>query len=352
MLTLPISLNERTYSIHIKRGIMSELGKKIKKVFTAGKVAVITDKNVGALYGKEILGILDLEGFKPHLIAVEPGEKSKSIETLVRVYMELINCNITRSDIIVTLGGGVVGDLGGFAAATFLRGVPYIQVPTSLIAQIDSSVGGKVAVDMIEGKNLIGSFYQPIAVFIDPNFLDTLEERFFNDGMAEVIKYAFIKDRQMFERLMEYNREELLDNIENIIFTCLNIKKTFVEKDERDFGLRKMLNFGHTLGHAVEKYFSYGKYSHGEAISIGMYCITQKSEQIGMTEVGTGQKLKQLLKKYGLPYEMPENSAEIVKAIFVDKKSRGDKIDIVLLRTIGECFIKKFHRVEVPAFFL
>jgi len=353
MQTLDVKLKDKAYRVYIKRGIINELGKLLKMIPDANKVAIITDKNINRIYGTQVLNVLHSEGFDTHLIAIEPGEQSKSLTTLSAVYSELVKSKITRRDIILTLGGGVVGDLGGFAAATFLRGVPYVQVPTSLIAQVDSSIGGKVAVDLPYGKNLIGSFYHPEAVFIDPDFLDTLDTKEFNNGMAEVIKYGCIKDPQLFVELMSFNTNELFDNMETIIFKCLNIKKNIVEVDETDRGCRMMLNFGHTLGHAIEKYFNYIGYAHGEAVSIGMYQITKNSEHMGFTEPGTSFKLKELLLKYSLPCEMPaSNASQIVEAISVDKKNKGNSIDIVLLSSIGECFIKNINMDEIPMFFL
>ncbi len=354
MLTLDINAGNKMYAVYIKKGMICELGRMLKKISHAEKVAVITDINVNNFYGTKVLNILNSVGFDAHVIVVEAGERSKTMTTLAQVYTELLKFNITRSDCILTLGGGVVGDLGGFAATTFLRGIPYVQVPTSLLSQIDSSIGGKVAVDLPEGKNLIGSFYHPKAVYIDPNFLDTLDLRFLNDGMAEVIKYGCINDDDFFEQLMGFqNKEDLFSNIEQIILTCLNIKKVVVEQDELDTGSRMILNFGHTLGHAIENHFNYIRYTHGEAVAIGMYQITRNSEQMGITQPGTQKRIKEILLKYSLPYEMPQDDAmQIIKAIAFDKKIRGKNIDIVLLNSIGKCFIKRINREHIPKFFI
>ncbi len=353
MKILQVNLKDKVYQVYIKRGIIKELGKLLKNISQAEKIVIITDQKVNSIYGEKVLKILDSEGFDTYLIEIEPGEKSKSLTTLCEVYSQLVNFKVSRKDIILTLGGGVVGDLGGYAAATFLRGVPYVQVPTSLIAQVDSSIGGKVAVDLPHGKNLIGSFYHPEAVFIDPDFLDTLDAREFSSGMAEVIKYSCLKDSQLFQELMSLNENQLLDNIEKIIFKCLNIKKHIVEKDANDHGCRMVLNFGHTLGHAIEKYFHYSRYAHGEAVAIGMYQITKNSEQLGLTKAGTSHKLKESLQKFSLPYEMPSsNAAKIIEAIALDKKNKGESIDIVLLSSIGKAFIKNIKKDEIPIFFL
>lgn len=353
MQTLQVNLKNKDYPVYIKRGIIKELGKSLRRLSSAKRVAIITDKNLSRIYGAHVLNVLNSAGFETDVIAIEPGEKSKTLATLADVFEGLVKSRITRRDIIIALGGGVVGDLGGFAASSFLRGMPYVQVPTSLIAQVDSSIGGKVAVDLPQGKNLVGSFYHPEAVFIDPDFLDTLDAREFSNGMAEVIKYGCIKDRQLFEELTGFDKNELLNNIETIIFKCLSIKKKFVEEDETDQGARMMLNFGHTLGHAIEKYYHYVKYSHGEAVAVGMYRVTKNSEDMGLTEPGTSQRLKEVLSKYGLPYEMPAgNAAEIVEVIAMDKKNKGDSIDIVLLNSIGDGFIKNINKDEIPRFFL
>lgn len=281
-------------------------------------------------------------GFTNKIISVKPGEESKSLNTLQEIYKELSNFKIKRDDLIITFGGGVVGDLGGFAASTYLRGIQYVQVPTSLLAQVDSSIGGKVAVDLPWGKNLVGSFYHPAAVFMDPEFLKTLNKKYLHDGLAEVIKYGFIRDKNIIDKLMKFENDmELSENIEDIIYACCGIKKSVVEIDEKDFGERMLLNFGHTLGHAIEKDFNYKKYTHGEAVGIGMYCITRKSEQMGITDKGTSELIKTVLKKYELPYEMPEvNRQDIFDTIALDKKSSSEGINLILLKKTGEAFIR------------
>ena len=349
MKELKVNIPGRDYSIFIESGSIDNIGENIKKIYKGNKIALVTDENVHRLYGEELEKNLEEAGFNTSTVIVKPGEKSKSIETLKNVYDELLEDGITRSDLIIAFGGGVVGDLAGFAASTLLRGIPFIQIPTSLLAQIDSSVGGKVAVNLEKGKNLVGSFYQPIGVFIDPNFLRTLDERYFHDGMGEVIKYGCIRDRILFDKLANYpNEEDFLKDIEEIIYTCLDIKREIVERDEMDSGERMLLNFGHTLGHGVEKHYNYEKYSHGEAVAIGMYNITKKSEELGLTEDGSSEKIKVLLEKYKLPYEMPDvNLEDIAKVIAVDKKSQGDNINIVLLEKIGKSFTKKIKQIDI-----
>lgn len=331
------------YEIIIKRGLFDELGEYIARSFKHKKTAIITDDNLYRLYVNNLQKNLEECGIKSKIISVQSGEKSKSVQMLAKVLEQLFEFNITRGDLIITFGGGVVGDLGGFAASIFLRGVQYVQVPTSLLAQIDSSVGGKTAIDLPWGKNLIGSVYHPKAVFIDPELLQTLDGRYLNDGLAEMIKYGCIKDRTIFGRLMEYGDiSELMEDVEDLIFSCCGIKKRVVEADERDMGERMLLNFGHTLGHAVEKYFRYEKYTHGEAVAIGMAEITGRSEKLGITKRGTAAAIIDILKKYGLPYELPSvKKEELLDTIKLDKKLIGESISLVLLKEIGDAVIYK-----------
>ena len=258
------------------------------------------------------------------------------------IYNEFLNFNLTRSDLIIALGGGVIGDLAGFAASTYLRGIDFIQIPTSLLAQVDSSVGGKVAVDLERGKNLVGSFYHPKCVLIDPQVLSTLNDKFFADGMGEVIKYGCIKDSNFFEFLYKMkDNEQLMSNMEEVIYKCCDIKRQVVERDEKDKGERMLLNFGHTLGHSIEQYYNYEKYTHGEAVAIGMYMITKISEEKGLTKKETAEKIKDILIKYNLPYEVNVNLKELLEAINLDKKKMGNDLNIIVLKEIGNSEIYK-----------
>ncbi len=330
------------YNIYIKKNILEELAQYLKDNFTGKKIAIVTDYNLYSLYGEMLRKAITENGFITEIAVIKPGEESKSLDTLQEIYKEFLDFNIKRDDLIITFGGGVVGDLGGFAASTYLRGIQYVQIPTSLLAQVDSSIGGKVAVDLPWGKNLVGSFYQPAAVFVDPEFLKTLNKRYLHDGLAEVIKYGCIRDKNIITKLLKYeNDKELLDNIEDIIYDCCRIKKSVVEIDEKDLGERMLLNFGHTLGHAIEKYFKYKRYTHGEAVGIGMLSITRKSEQMGITDKGTSELIETVLKKYGLPNEMPKmNREDIFETIALDKKGCSEGINLILLKRIGEAFIK------------
>lgn len=336
-----VDLKENSYNILIEKGLINRLGKEIKKIYNGEKIFIITDKNVNEHYGDKVVNQLMDAGFNTRIMVLEPGEETKSFNTLPSIYNELLDFKLTRKELIITLGGGVIGDLGGFAASTFLRGVPFIQIPTSLLAQVDSSVGGKVAVDLEKGKNLVGSFYQPKAVFIDPEVLNTLLDKFYRDGMAEVIKYGCIKDREFFLMLKGLSsRKEVMNNIEDIIYNCCLIKKTIVEKDEKDLGERMLLNFGHTLGHAVEKYYNFTGYSHGEAVAIGMYNISIKGEKEGITRSGVSEEIKDILLNYDLPYEVKlEDNSAIVDTIALDKKNIGKVLKVIILKDIGDSTI-------------
>ncbi|MCC0643187.1 MULTISPECIES: 3-dehydroquinate synthase [unclassified Clostridioides] len=338
---LLVNLKENSYNIFIKKSILKNIGKEIKKIYSGNKIFIVTDENIAKLYLDEVKNNLIESGFETRVIILEAGEETKSFNTLPKIYDSLLDFKLTRKDLIITLGGGVIGDLGGFTAATFLRGVNFIQIPTSLLAQVDSSVGGKVGVDLERGKNLVGSFYQPKAVFIDPDVLSSLPEKFYRDGMAEVIKYGCIKDKTFFNKLVNLkNREEVMQHIEYIIHKCCLIKKTVVEADEKDLGDRMLLNFGHTLGHAIEKHYNFTGYTHGEAVGVGMYKITLESEKRGITKQGTSELIKSILINYDLPYEVElGDNKSIIDTISLDKKNLGDTLKIILLKDIGESII-------------
>jgi 3-dehydroquinate synthase len=343
MKAIEVKLKNKSYNIYIEKNFLSKIGEYLKEKYGDRKIAIVTDHNLVCLYGQVLNEITKENGIISKIISIKPGEESKSLRNLEEIYKEFSEFKLTREDLVLAFGGGVVGDLAGFAASTYLRGIPYIQVPTSLLAQVDSSVGGKVAVDLPWGKNQVGSFYHPEVVFIDPELLKTLNKKFFHDGLAEVIKYGCIKDKNIIDELIKYKDDaELLENIEGIIYNCCNIKRTVVEMDENDFGERMLLNFGHTLGHAIEKYFQYKEYTHGEAVAMGMVEITKKSEQLNITEKGTTEKIIDILKKYQLPYEMPHmDKDKIIDSITLDKKSSGKNINLIFLEKLGKGIIKK-----------
>lgn len=344
-----INLPQKQYSIMIEKNLLASIGEHLHTKYENKKIAVVTDANVDTLYGSILLESLTRYGFHVTKIVVPPGEKSKSIPMLEFLYGKFSDCKLSRSDLIIAFGGGVVGDLVGFAAATFLRGVPYIQIPTTLLAQIDSSIGGKVAVNLPTGKNLIGNFYHPEAVFIDPVLLETLPIRVLRDGIAEVIKYSMISETELFANLNSYRDEQdFLNHIEFIIATCCKIKQKFVEEDEKDTGARMTLNFGHTIGHAVENFFNYETYTHGEAVAIGMAHITKRSEALGITKSGTATALITLIQKYGLPITATEyNHQELLNSITLDKKNSNSGLHIILLDAIGKTRIQKIKQDEM-----
>ena len=254
-----VNLKEHSYPIYIEKNILNQSNDKIKEIFKGKKIMIISDDQVYPLYGNVLTSNLEND-FEVGHVVVPHGEKSKRFDMLPTLYKACLDFKLTRTDLIIALGGGVIGDMAGFVASSYLRGVKLVQIPTSLLAQVDSSVGGKVAVDLPEGKNLVGAFYHPSMVLIDPCTLKTLDSHFISDGMGEVIKYGCIKDKKLFDQLNSYqNFEELYEFIDEIIYNCVNIKREVVEKDQFDFGDRLLLNFGHTYAHAIEQYYHYEK---------------------------------------------------------------------------------------------
>lgn len=337
MKTLTVRLPGREYEIKIQRGLLDRTGAELRAVSRGGRAAVVTDSNVSPLYGARVLASLEAAGFQTRLVTVPAGERSKTVSELEYLYDQLMDFCLTRSDLVVALGGGVVGDLAGFAAATILRGVDFVQIPTTLLAQVDSSVGGKVAVDLKAGKNLAGAFHQPVLVLIDPDVLDTLPARELSCGMAEVIKYGAIRDRALFGQLEELDPErELRPALEEIIYRCCDSKRELVERDERDTGERMLLNFGHTMGHAYEKAGGYEKYNHGEAVAAGMCAAAGLGERLGVTPAGTEARLRASVRKFGLPEEISCGIEELKAALSLDKKGAGSRIRLVLLRAPGD----------------
>ena len=345
---LTVNLPGRKYDICIGRQLLHDAGSMISGISSSAKVAVVTDSNVGPLYGEALKASLTAAGLKLKVITVPAGESSKSIAYLEYLYDEFMEFGLSRQDFVVALGGGVVGDLAGMAAATILRGVDFIQIPTTLLAQTDSSVGGKVAVNLKAGKNLAGTFYQPKLVIIDPDVLATLSDKVFSDGMAEVIKYGAIYDEALFDRLLAYEgRAELMKDIERIIYRCCDIKRLVVQADEKDLGGRMLLNFGHTLGHAYEQAYNYEKYTHGEAVAAGMCKITAIGERLGKTQAGVLESLRHVVNRYGLPEAIQAAPEHIASALGLDKKGDGEIIKLILLTRIGEAIIYPISKEQL-----
>ena len=337
----------KPYDIFIERGIIGDCGEYAKKLTSAQKITVVNDTNVAPLYLDAVVSSLKKSGFEVNAFIFDAGERSKHLGTIKDIYDSLADFSMTRRDIIIALGGGVCGDMAGFAAATYLRGIDFIQIPTSLLAQVDSSVGGKTGVDLPQGKNLVGAFHQPIAVLIDPDALKTLPDDFIIDGMGEVIKYGCIKDAELFEFL---EKNDVLDHIESVIETCVKIKRDVVSRDEREKGERMLLNFGHTLGHAIEKLNGFSQITHGMAVAIGMVLIAKAGEKNGITEPGTSDRIITLCKKYDLPTTTSISFAQIADAAKNDKKSAGNSINLVLLSKIGESFTEKIEFDQLESF--
>lgn len=342
MKTLEVRLPGKEYTIEISSGILDKAGRTVRSVARGNKAALITDRSVDAIYGDRVRQSLKEEGFELLTVAVVPGEGSKSMEVYSEVCERLLEGGLTRKDIIVALGGGVVGDLAGFVAATVLRGVDFVQIPTTLLSQVDSSVGGKVAVNLNAGKNLAGAFHQPKAVVIDTDCLKTLPDRVFSDGMAEVIKYGAIEDADLFRRLSSLNgRKGVMSEIEDVVYTCVDIKRRIVEADEKDEGGRMVLNFGHTLGHAYEKSGGYSRYTHGEAVAAGMVKIAEIGEELGITRKGCSYEIRSLIRMYGLPESIEIGPGEYAQAVGVDKKAEGSMINLIFIEDIGRAVIRK-----------
>ncbi len=337
MKQLTVALPGREYDILIEKGLLDRAGEYCRKVLPkAHRLAVVTDSNVAPLYLERLTNSLEGAGFAVKGITVPAGESSKSMEMLGYLYDEMLSFGLSRTDAVVALGGGVVGDLAGFAAATVLRGVDYVQIPTTLLAQVDSSVGGKVAIDLPAGKNLAGAFWQPRLVLMDPECLHTLSDKIFSDGMAEVIKYGCIRDEEFFRCLDRCGgRAGVMEHIEQVLYTCCDIKRQVVLCDERDTGERMVLNFGHTVGHAFELAGHYEDWTHGQGVAAGMLWATRLGECMGITPAGTQQTIRGVLEKYDLPTHIPCPWDTMVEAIGLDKKRAAGGISFVLLERMG-----------------
>ncbi|AJE02906.1 3-dehydroquinate synthase [Geobacter pickeringii] len=337
--TQRVNLGERSYDIHVGSEILDGVGAVCRDLGLGRNAAVVTNTTVGPLYYDRVAASLTTAGFAPHRIDIPDGEGYKNSEILNGVYDELIRAGLTRDAFIVALGGGVVGDLAGFAAATYLRGVPFVQVPTTLLAQVDSSVGGKTGINHPRGKNLIGAFYQPRGVVIDVDTLATLPEREYLGGMAEVVKYGAVLDQEFFA-FLEENAARLLGREREVLVRVIGrsvaLKASVVEEDEREAGLRAVLNYGHTLGHAVETLTGYARFLHGEAVAIGMVQAATVAERRGLCSEEDAGRIVALIRTLGLPTELPEFPAAAYReALLRDKKSRDGGLDFVLNRGVG-----------------
>lgn len=340
-----LNINTKSpYNVIIRDNILKDIGYIVKEIKDYKKICIISDSNVAPIYSKCVISSLESFGIKTCLFVFKAGEESKNLNTINDMYSFFCKNDLTRSDLLIALGGGVTGDMTGFAAATYLRGIDYIQIPTSLLAQIDSSIGGKTGVDIDYGKNLVGAFHQPQLVVIDSDVLSTLDDYYFFDGLAEAVKYGCIKSERLFRHLQYCQPKYFVDNL---IYDCLNIKRSLVEKDEFETSKRILLNFGHTIGHAIEKIYNYKKFSHGRAVAIGMSMITKVSERHGLTDKGTYKKLTDLLKKHNLPVSDNCSLLDIVKYSSSDKKNIGSNLNLVLIKNIGNSFV---HSIDKNSF--
>lgn len=347
---LTVGLEERSYPIWIGDNILERTGEALQAVAFPRKVAVVTNPTVQKLYGEQLLDTLGRSGFAASTVTIPDGEEYKTLGTLGSIYDTLIGRGFDRSSGLIALGGGVVGDITGFAAATFLRGIPFAQVPTTLLAQVDSSVGGKTAVNHRLGKNLIGAFYQPVHVHIDVATLATLPPREFAAGMAEVVKYGIIRDRSFFDwlgahgaALQRLEREALVHAVKR---SC-QIKANVVEVDEKESSLRAILNYGHTFGHAVETLAGYGEIRHGEAVAIGMVVVAMVSRELGLCSSEDVEAIRSLLSTFALPVAPPSFPLDAyLDAMGRDKKVKEGVLRLVLNRGIGDCLVEQVRSPE------
>lgn len=343
MKTVTVSASRR-YDILIERGLLRHAGELVRGVTNAGTVMLVSDDSVWPLYGETVQKSLADAGFSVCRFVFPHGESSKCAKTYLALLDALCENRLTRADAVVALGGGVVGDLTGFAASTYLRGIGFIQIPTTLLAMVDSSVGGKTAIDLPAGKNLAGTFYQPWLVLCDPDCLDSLPDEIFRDGCAEVIKYAVLGNAPFFEEL---NRTPPRTHLEHIIETCVRMKRDIVAQDEFDRGQRQLLNLGHTFGHGIEACSGFAV-SHGSAVAIGMAMIVRAAAQLGLCTAGTRDAVLALLRQYGLPTDCTYPAERMLGTILHDKKASGGSMNLIVPTAVGSCAIRKTQACEIP----
>lgn len=352
MREVTIDLGNRSYRIAIGSGILDRAGALMAELHVGKKVLLVTNPVVGKLYAGRVQAGLDRAGFRVYRADIPDGEQYKTLQSAEILYDQAFAAGLDRSSPVVALGGGVIGDLAGFVAATYMRGVPFIQIPTTLLAQVDSSVGGKVAVNHPRGKNIIGAFYQPALVITDTDTLRSLDDREVRSGLAEVIKYGVIRDRAFFTWL-EQNLNRILtlepEALAHVVETSCRIKAAVVEEDETEQGTRAVLNFGHTAGHAVEALTNYTGYCHGEAVSIGMAVAARMAVDLRLLQVNEEEKIRNLLTRAGLPLNVPGDlaAADIITSIYGDKKTYGGEITFILPGAVGNALIRKNMPVEV-----
>ncbi|NOT54909.1 MAG: 3-dehydroquinate synthase [Deltaproteobacteria bacterium] len=356
METVTVNLGSRSYPIFVGRNLLSEVGSMLRaQNFQGGRAAVVTDSIVGKLYRDRVVETLKSAGFDPLVVEIPAGEEHKNLAWLAFLYDKLIDGRIERRTPLIALGGGVVGDMAGFAAATLQRGLPFVQIPTTLLAQVDASVGGKTAVNHSAGKNLIGAFYQPRFVVIDVETLRSLPKREFVAGLAEVIKYGVILSADLFTLIEEHLPRLLQLDAELLTFvikTCCQLKALVVEEDETESDYRAILNFGHTLGHALESVTAYKQFLHGEAVAIGMAFATHLSHKRGLCSATVEQRVRKLLKKAGLPVDIPKDlkGDYLLFGLATDKKMAGGKVKFVCVEDFGKTCFEMLETKEIGTY--
>lgn len=336
----------KDYNIYIGDDILDNVGDCIKNELGVCSAAVITDDNVNRLYADRVITSLEKSGFRCVKFVFTHGEESKNTDTYVQILNFLAENHITRTDMLISLGGGIPGDMGGFAAATFLRGIKFVQIPTTLLSAVDSSVGGKTAVNLPSGKNLTGAFYQPDMVICDYSTLDTLSPEIFADGCAEVIKYGAIMDKEFFDFL---KNNDIKENIEYIITRCVEMKRDIVNEDEKETGIRAILNFGHTIGHAIEINSNF-EISHGSAVAIGMIIASKGAYKMGYCDTDISEEIKEILIKNNLPVSCSFSAEELCRVSLSDKKRSGDTIKLIIPENTGKCVGKKIPTEQILGF--
>lgn len=331
---IKVDLKDKCYDILIERGCLNSLSDQIKKLWSKRRLVVITDHQVNKIYGEKICYSLEKVGFTVFLFEFQAGEKSKNLQTASKAWDFCACSGLTRTDGIIALGGGVVGDLAAFVASTYMRGISFIQIATSLTAQVDSSIGGKTGINHPQAKNMIGTFTQPDAVFIDPDCLQTLDKRCLHEGMAEVIKSALIADKLLWEKLEEMSEEDILDEADFLIAHSIEVKRQAIVEDTYDNERRLSLNFGHTIGHALEA-INLGELMHGEAVAIGMVELSIWAEKNNLIEKGLTKKIKAMLSKFQLPISMNDEASQLLEFISHDKKIKSEYLQLILVPQIA-----------------
>lgn len=334
------------YDVYVGQDLLASAGSLLSPIIHPCKAAIISDDTVFPLYGQVVKESLECAGYEVVYFVFPAGESSKNGNTYLEILQFLAENGLTRSDVLIALGGGVVGDITGFAAATFLRGIAYVQIPTTLLAMVDSSIGGKTAIDLPVGKNLVGAFYQPRLVLCDLDTLHTLPKKIFSDGCAEVIKYGVLFDATLFDHLMQHG---LNFAKESVISRCIELKRDVVTEDEFDRGTRQLLNLGHTIGHGIEAESNF-VVSHGSAVAIGMAIVAKASSQLGLCDDCVYTKICQVLEKFNLPTTTSFSADVLYPRVLSDKKRSGDTINLIIPTQIGHCIIQKTLKTDIKSF--